>query len=1142
MVKNLAQLEKLEISNCSSMREVIVTEELEEEILFPKLDLLKLKHLSKLERFCSGNLIRCPLLNVLRVESCPYLQTFVSSSMRNDVGITTLFDEKVSFPKLEELQIFHMHRLGMIWKNEFLAAGSFDKLKVLKVEHAKELLQLFPSNMLIRGLRNLETLVVKHCDLMKQVFDMEGLMQVEERLVVALRTLNVQDLPMLKSVWNGDAYGMETVSWNNLRSVTAKRCPCLKSLFPAPIATDLLQLEVLCLTDCAMVEVIVEGLETSPTFSFPKLKFIELWRLYELRNFYPGAHTLECPVLETLWVHRCEKLDVFALESPNLQETHVTSKAEVQPLFSFAQLVPNLKKMTLTYKDIRMIKEGHLPTHLFHKLEVLELERFYEESSYFPFEFLHRFQNIKKLYVSCSHFVELFPGGLAGDDQTKLNALTKLKLNALTKLRRIWNQGSQHKQALQNLDTLQVLACDRLISLVPSFPCFQNLQTLEVYNCDGLVNLFESTAANLLVHLKTISISECYMITEIVATKEDEVQTEITLIKLESLKLHCLKSLVCFSFANCPVKFPSLTEVIITQCPKMKFFSQGNLSVPKLKKVYVTKERDKWRWVGDLNSTIKQLYVEMAGFDGMQQLELSQFPELKGNRLSQLPVNFFYNLTSLVVDNCAFLSVAIPSNLLPFLIALEKLEIRNCDLLEELFDLNADRSFGYLSNLKEFQLTDLPKLRHVWDGIPKHMLVVKNLTLLTFHNCGSLRYILTPTMCLGLVQLKNLEVTSCQMIEEIISPPASTDGTIAPTITFPLLECVFFENLPNITCFYSGIGSVECPCLTEVTVAACPQLNITNTIAESKVASFPRLKDFKLSSIDIQKMWNCQSLTSLVINGFRNLKFLFSSSVAESLVNLKKVEISNCGMMEQVIAMDGHEEQMMRLLKIDFLKLKDLPKLAQFSICSMLECPSLKELQIENCPQLMPFVSNSSSSSELQITSALFDEKVSFPNLEKMQVIKMDNLRMIWSKQLYSDSFDKLEIISITKCGEVSEIVSTDDESKEAIFFTRLQRLELNDLASLVSFCSAKCSLNFPSLTQVIIWKCPNIKFFSKQVPTTPKLKRLQCYERDKGDWNGNLNDTIRNNKLIVPKTLVNLVLIVVIYISFVIIYSFYLM
>lgn len=73
---------------------------------------------------------------------------------------------------------------------------------------------------------------------------------------------------------------------------------------------------------------------------------------------------------------------------------------------------------------------------------------------------------------------------------------------------------------------------------------------------------------------------------------------------------------------------------------------------------------------------------------------------------------------------------------------------------------------------------------------------------------------------------------------------------------------------------------------------------------------FPNLKDLKLSSIDVEMMWHAQhlkmssyteNLTSLTVDGCGNLKYLLSSS---SIVHLKRLEVCNCKMMEQVIGRD----------------------------------------------------------------------------------------------------------------------------------------------------------------------------------------------------------------------------------------------
>jgi len=44
------------------------------------------------------------------------------------------------------------------------------------------------------------------------------------------------------------------------------------------------------------------------------------------------------------------------------------------------------------------------------------------------------------------------------------------------------------------------------------------------------------------------------------------------------------------------------------------------------------------------------------------------------------------------------------------------------------------------------------------------------------------------------------------------------------------------------------------------------------------------------------------NLTSLIVDNCVGLKYLFPSTLVESFMNLKHLEISNCSMMEEIIA------------------------------------------------------------------------------------------------------------------------------------------------------------------------------------------------------------------------------------------------
>lgn len=107
MVNGLEQLQRLEISHCISMNEVINTRLAREdnmiEMVFPKLVSLQLSHLPKLTRFGVGNSVEFPSLCQLQIACCPNLKRFtcscteeMSSEQNNHTTQTQpLFDEKV---------------------------------------------------------------------------------------------------------------------------------------------------------------------------------------------------------------------------------------------------------------------------------------------------------------------------------------------------------------------------------------------------------------------------------------------------------------------------------------------------------------------------------------------------------------------------------------------------------------------------------------------------------------------------------------------------------------------------------------------------------------------------------------------------------------------------------------------------------------------------------------------------------------------------------------------------------------------------------------------------------------------------------------------------------------------------------------
>ncbi|XP_031254520.1 uncharacterized protein LOC116112531 [Pistacia vera] len=331
-----------------------------------------------------------------------------------------------------------------------------------------------------------------------------------------------------------------------------------------------------------------------------------------------------------------------------------------------SQVIPNLEVLGLDAHDFKLTFLHCDLAESFGKLKKLYLGNFDDESVASLSGFLQRLNCLESLSFCGNSFKELFPYEQG----------------------HTWKQDLRGDTFLQNLQTLQVDRCHCLTILMPIAMAFKNLTTLDSWSCDGLVNVLACSAAKTLVNLTTMKIRDCKLVTEVIANEGDR-EEAIVFGQLKVLELYRLSCLTFFCSTNYSFKFPCLEQVIVSQCPKLKIFSQGVLSTPLLKRVQLSREDDPaYFWKEDLNSTIKQMFTDMVGFCSFEHLTLSQFPNLKEKLWNgQAPIDLFWNLKSLEVDNFSDMSSAIPSNVLCGFKNLEMLDVRSCESLEQVFDL-----------------------------------------------------------------------------------------------------------------------------------------------------------------------------------------------------------------------------------------------------------------------------------------------------------------------------------------------------------------------------------------------------------------------------------------------------------------------
>ncbi|XP_054780781.1 uncharacterized protein LOC129288292 [Prosopis cineraria] len=642
------------------------------------------------------------------------MEEIISTKGRNNMAL-----EKVCFSKLETMVIKNMKRLKKVWHLQF------NGLKTLEVSKCERLENIIPIDM-GKSLESLETLMVSDCNSVQVIFGFNSEKGIAGK-TTRLRKLSLSQLSKLKQIWSRDF--PENLHFHNLQLICVENCENLEYLFPFFIAMHATQLGDITIKNAGRMKEIVpykEGSVDSPIkFEYNHFTSLVLWNLFELEGFFPQNHRLLCPLLRELDVRNCGKLKLFQAQGASGLDRVFDSELQVsmqQPFFTLEEVIGNLETLALNSEAASIILHHQFSGKRFSKLTCLVFANFEDGQATFPHWFIHSITSLKVLNVEWSSFKEIFQGKTI-DEKRKFDIRTQIKeliLNQLPKLRHICQEGFQIHPILEFLECLQLSSCFDLKNLVPSSVTFSHLTYLEVQHCSGLIHLITSSTARSLVKLTTMKISNCYSLEQVVAEEKDESAYEISFSSLENLELECLPNMRRFCSTNCVLNLPLLERVVVKQCPRMTIFSVRDTSTPMLQNILSKEEDEKMYWEGDLNRTIKKMFMDMVGFRGLVSLEISQCPELRELWYShEVKLEVFGNLKRLVVHKCEFLSdVLLPLNLVHTLSNLEELEASECDSLKAVFDLSNVNGEEVIVKetiqLKRITLLHLPMLKDIW--------------------------------------------------------------------------------------------------------------------------------------------------------------------------------------------------------------------------------------------------------------------------------------------------------------------------------------------------------------------------------------------------------------------------------------------
>ncbi|XP_075636902.1 putative disease resistance protein At4g27220 [Castanea sativa] len=564
-----------------------------------------------------------------------------------------------------------------------------------------------------------------------------------------------------------------------------------------------------------------------------------------------------------------------------------------------------------------------------------------------------------------------------------------------------------------------------------------------------------------------------------------------------------------------------------------------------------------------------------AAFPILESLKVFRLNNLKEIYHSQFPKRSFNsacfgNLKSLCLEKCRHLKNVFSLSIARGLVQLQKLEIDDCDDMEECFHNEGEDEKALNDKIMFPQLTSIEL-----DSLPRLIGFCTSMesTPIISHKLFLSNTILWPP------NLKYLEVWKADSLE----------------VVFDLKGLNINDNHQRIIVL-GQLKTLEVKYLSKLTYV------------------------WKNVPLGIQGF---QNLTSIEVSNCHRLRYLFPTSIAKLLVELQSIEIEECDAIENIVQRDGEEEATDIILfpRVSSLKLQELPNMMSLCIKTYsFEWSSIKEIYLYRCPKLKTIGSEIQSPRKSKkinrdqgttnksqrsysvkkegTLSRPKDPKVSdsnnpskiwsfFPshiieclkNLESIELINLpspevlfqleelnveeshmapildqlselilyglDNLMHIWKKgperilgfgnlrllevckcdsltYLFPPSIAKLlvvlEEIRVVNCIKIEEILARtgEEEEEKDVLFYKVNSILLHSLPNLKCFCPETNALEWPSLKEIRVIECPSLSTFIPSNLNTPKLEGVSVYnsyfnEKETCHWKGDLNATIEN-------------------------------
>ncbi|KAK9051581.1 hypothetical protein SSX86_028208 [Deinandra increscens subsp. villosa] len=429
-----------------------------------------------------------------------------------------------------------------------------------------------------------------------------------------------------------------------------------------------------------------------------------------------------------------------------------------------------------------------------------------------------------------------------------------------------------------------------------------------------------------------------------------------------------------------------------------------------------------------------------------------------------------------IVD-CSTLSSAITCYAAGKMQKLEKLRIKDCDSMIEVFETQNYKKVYQGSE------TTLPISRT--KSITVHEL--PNLKILEISECRLLEYTFTFSTLESLKKLEELRISHCDAMKVIVRGENEDKSSSSSKVVmvFPRLKLIKLEKLPSLTGFFLGKNiDFQWPSLDYVMINGCPKMMVF-TIGESTT---PKLKHIHtgLGKHNLECGLNFHQISSPSSDS-SNLYPAIAEGTHWSFCNLIEMDAKHTTLFGHIVPSNELLQlQVLEEIHLDSCGIKDIfEEVTNKESQTVVKFPKLREVTLKHLDMLNYIWTNNHW------------QTFYFPNLTRLVIKGCRGLRHVFTPSMIG-SLMQLQELYIGFHRDIEVIVKKEEESDGKlgeIMFPCLKSLKLKYLLSLQGFYLGKENFVFPSMNTLVIKHCPKLRIFTEGPSIAPPLKLLKtCF------------------------------------------------